>query len=221
MRKVGMPGPRAPEEERREQILGAAHEVALRSGIDSVTLRAVAAEAKLSHGLVIFYFKRKDQLIDAILDRTLMTTAMLDVPDEIARIAQPAERLSRLVDEELERLMHDPRGIRLFFEYWALGVRHAAIRDRIGAAMERYRAAFRKLAEDLLPESASEGRSLTPDSFAALAVSLINGFAVQSMLAPGRFDSAAYATAVRGLIEQIASGADSGRPPRTLRAQPV
>src|SRR5690606_36988578 len=149
------------------------------------TLRAVAAEAKLSHGLVIFYFKRKDQLIDAILDRTLMTTAMLDVPDEIARIAQPAERLSRLVDEELERLMHDPRGIRLFFEYWALGVRHAAIRDRIGAAMERYRAAFRKLAEDLLPESASEGRSLTPDSFAALAVSLINGFAVQSMLAPG------------------------------------
>src|SRR5688500_15061137 len=83
--RESMPGQRAPEELRREQIMRAAYDVALREGIDGVTLRAVAAEAALSHGLVIFYFKQKDQLIGALLDRVLATTAMLDVSEDVAR----------------------------------------------------------------------------------------------------------------------------------------
>src|SRR5215210_7668260 len=131
-----MPGSRAPEEARREQILSAAYKVALRKGIDGITLRAVAAEAKLSHGLLLFYFKRKDQLVGALLDRVLATTAMLHVPDVVARIPHARERLGALLGEEVGRISRDPRGIRLFFEYWALGVRQAAIRRRIGAALE-------------------------------------------------------------------------------------
>ena len=57
-----MPGQKAAEATRREQILKAAYEVALRRGIDGLTVRAVAARARLSHGLVLFHFKRKDQL---------------------------------------------------------------------------------------------------------------------------------------------------------------
>ena len=73
-----MPGQRAPEEQRREQILSAAYAVALRTGIAVVTLRAVAVEAGLSHGLLLFHFERKDELIGALLDRVLATTVMLD-----------------------------------------------------------------------------------------------------------------------------------------------
>ena len=61
-----MPGKKASEAERREQILTAAHHVALRQGIDGLTVRAVAARARLSHGLVLFHFKRKDQLVAAV-----------------------------------------------------------------------------------------------------------------------------------------------------------
>jgi TetR/AcrR family transcriptional repressor of bet genes len=199
-----MPGPRAPEAARREQILNAAYHVALRAGIDGVTLRAVAAEAKLSHGLVVFYFKHKDRLIGALLDRVLATTAMLHVSEDVARIPQASERLGGLLRQELGRLSRDPRGLRLFFEYWALGVRQTAIRRRIGAALERYRAAFRAMAEELLPTEASHGTDVTPDALAAVAVSLINGCAVQAMIDPHHFDTRAYLAAVQGLIERLA-----------------
>lgn len=200
-----MPGPKAPEEERREQILGAAHNVALKSGIDGVTLRAVAAEAGLSHGLVVFYFKRKDLLIDAVLDRALMNTAQLHIPGEVARIAHPTDRLSALVQEELARQVRDPRGMRLFFEYWAMGVRQPAIRLRVSAALERYRAAFRAVAEEMLAHEAPLGTQLNADGLAAVAVSLINGFAVQAMLDPEGFDTEAYLAAVQGLVEGVGS----------------
>lgn len=203
-----MPGPRAPEEARREQILSAAYAVALRTGIDGVTLRSVAAEAKLSHGLVAFYFKRKDQLIGALLDRVLATTAMLHVSEDVARIPYAPERLGALLRQELARFSRNPRGMRLFFEYWALGVRQAAIRRRIGAALDRYRAAFRAMAAEMLPpESAADeprGARVTPDALAAVAVSLVNGCAVQAMIDPGHFDTEAYFAAVQGLLDGLA-----------------
>lgn len=203
-----MPGPRAPEEARREQILNAAYRVALRTGIDGVTLRAVAADARLSHGLVAFYFKRKDQLIGALLDRVLTTTAMLHVSDDVARIPRAPQRLGAVLGQELGRLARDPRGIRLFFEYWALGVRQAAIRRKISAALDRYRAAFRAMAEEVLPAGAAHGTDVTPDALAAVAVSLINGCAVQAMIDPDHFDTGAYLAAVQGLIERLAPTAD-------------
>jgi AcrR family transcriptional regulator len=198
-----MPGRRAPEEARREQILTAAYKVALRMGIGGVTLRAVAAEAKLSHGLVVFYFRQKDQLVGVLLDRVLATTAMLHVSEDVARIPHAPDRLRALLQQELGRLFRDPRGVRLFFEYWALGVRQPAIRRRIAAALDRYRAAFRSLAVEMLPPEGADGADVTPDALAAVAVSLINGCAVQALSDPERFDTATYLAAVNGILERL------------------
>jgi len=198
-----MPGPKASEETRREQIVSAAYEVALRTGIDGVTLRAVAAKAKLSHGLVVFYFKQKHQLISALLDRVLTTTAMLQVTGDVARMPHVPPRLGARIRQELGRLSRDSRDLVLFFEYWALGVRKAAIRRRIGGALERYRAAFRAMGEEMRPIASTNGAGVTPDALAAIAVSLITGYAVQAMIDPDRFDTEAYAAATERLIEEL------------------
>src|SRR6476469_838912 len=107
-----MPGQRETEATRRVQILEAAYEVALRRGIDGLTVRAVAARARLSHGLVLFHFKRKDQLGLALLDRVLATTVALTIPDEIRAISNPRERLQALFRQELHRLSKEPRRLR-------------------------------------------------------------------------------------------------------------
>jgi len=198
-----MPGQKAPEEERREQILRAAYEVALRSGIDGVTVRGVAAEARLSHGLVLFHFGRKDQLVAALLDRVLATTAMLHMSDDIVRLPHAPDRLRALLRQELEPLAGTPRDMRLFFEYWALGARQPAIRAKIGTALDRYRAAFRALAEEALPAEPASRAGVTPDGFAAVAVSLISGGAVQAMADPDAFDMQAYLATVKGIVEQL------------------
>ena len=214
-----MPGQRAPEEQRREQILSAAYAVALRTGIAGVTLRAVAVEAGLSHGLLLFHFERKDELIGALLDRVLATTVMLHRAEDGTTSDDPhsagvSEALVELLQRELDRFSHDPRGIRLFFEYWALGVREPTIRAKIGEALERYRAAFRSMAEDILAADVGRGADsapvgLTADALASVAVSLVSGCAVQAMIDPVRFDTAAYLAAVHGLLERLAPPAEA------------
>jgi AcrR family transcriptional regulator len=193
-----MPGQKAAEATRREQILKAAYEVALRRGIDGLTVRAVAARARLSHGLVLFHFKRKDQLGLALLDRVLATTLSLRIPDEIRSIVNPRERLQALLGHEVRRLLEEPRRLRLLLEYWARGAHNAVIRAKIGAELDGYREAFRQIAEKALPTASD--RFGTPAAVAAVAVSLIIGCPVQAIIDPDHFDVGEYLTAAQGIL---------------------
>jgi AcrR family transcriptional regulator len=57
---------RMPIAERREQLIEAALRVACRDGIDAATVRAVAAEAGVSLGVVHYCFLDKDELLRAV-----------------------------------------------------------------------------------------------------------------------------------------------------------
>jgi TetR/AcrR family transcriptional regulator, transcriptional repressor of bet genes len=198
-----MPGTKAPERERRDQILQAAYRVAAREGLDGTTILQVAAEAGLSPGLVMFHFKSKRQLLLALLDWLLATTTVLHVGDDIARLAAPLERLIALLRQEMQRLSREPLRIRLTFDYWTAGIRDAEIRSRLRAEFDRYREAFRPLATAVLHTEPERFPGVTPDGLAAVAVSFIKGCAVQSMIDPVHFDIAQYLAAAEGLMAQL------------------
>lgn len=198
-----MPGKRASENVRREQILRAAFEVAARGGIASLTLRSVAAQAELSHTLVLFHFQRKERLVHALLDWLIATTSVLHVSDEVARVPRPLDRLHALLQQEMARLSHQPRQTRLFVDFWALGARHEPIRVRMGAELERYRAAFRAIMLELMMEEPAAFPGVTADGLAAMALSWIHGCAVQAMMDPEHFDTDEYLAAVRGMVGRL------------------
>lgn len=204
-----MPGRKASEETRREQILTAAYEVAARRGLEGLTVRLVAAKARLSTGLVLFHFKSKDQLVVALLDWLLATTTVLHVGSEIQAITSPLERLLALLRQEMDRLSSEPRRIRLFFEFWVLGGRHVRIGTKMRAELARYRGAFRPMAAAVLEAEPERFSQVSPDGLAGVAVSFIKGCAVQSMIDPEHFDIREYLMAAEGLLGQLAPPAAS------------
>ena len=213
-----MPGHKAPEEHRRKDILRAAYDVAARHGVEAVTVRAVAGRAAVSHGTVLFHFNRRDELIASLLDSVLDATTVLRVPAEVERLTRPAERLRALLRAEMDRLSSDPRQFRLFLEYSALGVRNAAIRRKVSAALDRYRAAFlaassfthdRATTRRRTASRPQELRTGAPDGVAAVAVSLVHGCALQAVMQPKAFSvQQHFDTAVRMLA---GFGADERR----------
>ena len=199
-----MPGHKASEESRRVQILKAAYDIAARDGLQALTVRVVARRAKLSPGLVLFHFETKGQLIIALLDSVLATTTVLHVTDDIGRIPDPLDRLLTLLRLEMNRLASEPRRIRLFFDFWARGFTDGLIRTRMQAELDRYRAAVRSIAEEVLRTEPERFRGVSPEGLAAVAVSFIKGCAVQSMIDPKNFDIAGYLAAMQGLLGQMA-----------------
>jgi TetR/AcrR family transcriptional regulator, transcriptional repressor of bet genes len=208
-----MPGQKAPEEHRRRDILSAAYDVAVRHGVEALTVRAVAARANVSHGTVLFHFNRRDKLVAALLDNVLEATTVLRIPAEVERLTRPATRLRTLLRAEMERLSGDPRHFRLFLEYWALGVRDAMIRRRVSAALDDYRRAFRTICEAVAREDrprrrrsgASRRRISQPaiDGLAAVAVSLVHGCALQAVIDPKSFSVLQHFETASGLLDGL------------------
>ena len=197
-----MPGSRAPEAERREQILQAAYIVAAREGLDGTTIIQVAAAANLSPGSVLFHFKSKRQLLLALLDRLLATTTVLHLGDDITRLVSPLDRLIALLRQEMHRLGSEPLRIRLTFDFWSAGIRDQECRERLRVEFDRYRDAFRPLALAVLQAEPARFNGVTADGLAAVAVSFIKGCAVQSMIDPD-FDIGEYLAAAEGLMAQF------------------
>ena len=61
------------KEQRRNDIIDAAEAIFARKGVDKATMGDVAKEARLSRGLIYFYFKDKDDLYLAIMLRATQT----------------------------------------------------------------------------------------------------------------------------------------------------
>ena len=204
-----MAGKKISEEARREDIVRAAYDVAARQGLEALTLRAVAARADVSHGTVVFHFKRKRELVGSLLDRVLYATAVLRVPDSVAQIVRPSERLHALLRAEMDRLSADPRHFRLLLDYWTIGVRNAPIRQKIRVALEQYRGGFRELGDAIVsgefPSSVPRTPNATGAGVAAVAVSLIHGCALQSVIDPKGFDVQQHFDAAAQMLERLAS----------------
>ena len=216
-----MAGKKVSEETRREDILRAAYDVAARQGLEALTLRAVAARADVSHGTVLFHFKRKSELVASLLDRVLYATATLRIPDGVAQITRPSERMHALLRAEMDRLSTDPRHFRLFLDYWTFGVRNATVRQRIRTVLEEYRTALRGIAEPVVSGevppvgrrgavTAGAAGPATPEGVAAVAVSLIHGCALQSVIDPKGFDVRQHFDAAAQMLDRLSSASTAG-----------
>jgi len=69
--------------------------------------------------------------------------------------------------------------------------------------LERSRAAFRTIMEDLIRAEPAASQDATADGLAAVEVSWIHGCAVQAMVDSRHFDTDEYLAAVRGMISKM------------------
>lgn len=195
-----MPGVKAPEEERRAQILDAAVAVAAAERLDGLTVRKVADRARLSPGLVFFHFGSKEQLLLDLLDRVLEEIIGRRPPEDAAGAPSARDALLAYARRELERLPGEREFVELFFDFWVMGTRHPDVRQRMGDAMAAYRASFEPLATRIVAEEAARFDGVPPGDVARIIVSFVQGTAFQAVLEPDHFDVDALMVALEALV---------------------
>lgn len=149
----------------KERILAAAEELFAESGFDATPTSRIAERADVPKGLVHYYFRRKSDLLAALIKR---------LPDEQidpARVVVPgdiAASLRRLVSELDARLA---RSRMLSHLLWREADTHRAVRD---AVQDRFQQLVRQVKAVII--AASEGGLVVADvdsaaGLLALAVS--------------------------------------------------
>lgn len=195
-----MPGAKAPEEQRREEILVAAVDVATTERLDGLTVRKVAEKAGLSPGLVFFHFGSKDRLLLALLDRVLEEIIGRRPPEDAAGAPSARDALLSYTDRELSRVPDERDFLELFFQFWVMGVGNPDVREAMRAALAAYRASFVPLAERIVAEEPDRFTDVTAEQIAGVVMGFVQGTAFQAVLAPDDYDVADTMQALEALV---------------------
>ncbi len=117
-------------EERREQILDAAGAVFARMGVHDARMDDIVEEANLSKGGVYWYFKSKDELVTAFVERLLAQSAQNF--RQFLQTDLPFERRMMAVSQYLADDICGASKFRgVILEYYALAARDARVRRRV------------------------------------------------------------------------------------------
>lgn len=124
-------------EERTHQILNAAEDVFTQKGFDDARMDDIARETGLSKGTLYLYFKSKDDLIIAILDRIFQREFKAIENLELARLSA-TDTVLEFVDLAIKDMKIMQRLLPITFEFMGLAFRNKFVQQAFKNYFNRY-----------------------------------------------------------------------------------
>jgi AcrR family transcriptional regulator len=168
---------------RREKILSAAWECFLQKGYRETTVREIARRLEASTGVIYTYFKSKDEILEAILARTLEQNRSLfeqagrGVPSGGAIRELFASRLACCPVDVLIRSARGNIGL------WAEALKREHIGRMVGAYLSRLHADIRGFVQGSIEQGALPA-GLDPQAVAGFYMAFYLGFELELALVP-------------------------------------
>lgn len=155
------PAPEAAKPDRQELILAAVLRILAAQGLAGVSVRSVAREAGVAHGLVNYYYADKNALIEAALLRIEdEDLALLEPPEGLSPEAALRTVLARIVAPEY--LTTEYLALRL--QLWALAQADEEFAQLNATAQKRYRERLATLIRSAVPDlTPTEARTRAAD----------------------------------------------------------
>jgi TetR/AcrR family transcriptional regulator, transcriptional repressor of bet genes len=173
-------------EQRREELAAAVWRLASREGLDSVTIRGVAAEAGWSPGALHHYFADKEQLL-LFAFRTVADRIGRRVETARETAGEPLELARAMLAIGLPLDAERRDETRVWFAFLGL----ALTRPPLARAQRLAYRAWRRLVADALRDAQERGdvdAAVDVEREAAGLVALVDGLAVQASFDPHCLD---------------------------------
>jgi AcrR family transcriptional regulator len=166
---------------RRNQILDAATKVFVRQGFQHARMDDIVEESGLSKGTLYWYFKSKEDIINAILHR-LFTGDLAYLENLMQAEGTASERLIQLTDHRITGLQQMSSLVPIIFEFYAVAVHQQWVKQFINEYFQHFRA----LLEELIQEGINNGefRKVNARNTAISITSLYEGLTLHWMIDP-------------------------------------
>ncbi|MEO0753018.1 MAG: TetR family transcriptional regulator C-terminal domain-containing protein [Pseudomonadota bacterium] len=186
---------------RRRQLLDAARRSVLRHGLAKTTLATVAAEAGLSQGVAVFYFKSKSGLLTETLRDVYQTYETL-WRAAIATTGTPSERLMAVLEADFCEESCGPEQLPLWFAFWGelrFSEHYADLADAFDA---RRQVAMLALWREVLPDASEAEITKITDWMETLT----DGYWISLHLTPDALTRKDALAATQSLLRRVVPG---------------
>lgn len=168
---------RLPPEERERSILDAAKALAGDSGLEALTVRAVAARVGVTPALVAHYRPVMEAFVAEVFTEIVSAER-----DEVIASYDPDLDLRTNLLRLIETLLDDSRDdvAMVWVQSWALGARNETLGARVRTEMNLWHSAL----EDLITRAVAEDPAIQvdPGSSAWMLLAMVDGMSAHSLV---------------------------------------
>lgn len=190
---------RAPEGERRQELIEATLDCISEYGLKGATVRQIAVRAGVTAGLVRHYFDSKDQMIAEAYRAVI--AALTDKATHVE--GDPVTRLKDFIAINLTEPVADSRSVSL----WAAFISQVRVDPVLAAIHREGYLAFRNALQDLLSDFlAFKGRPASPEECRRYAIAingLVDGLWVEGCLAGDLFREGELVSIAMASVEAL------------------
>lgn len=172
-------------EERREQIVDAAAKVFARRGFKDSRMDDIVKESGLSKGLLYWYFKNKDAVIEAVV-RTMFESSIRRVKELPGMPGTAEERLRRFATESLAEIPTAMKFVPITVEFYGMAFRSKAFQRVFNEYGEAYSNAVSEVIQQGI--TAKEFQEVDPRSAALFTGAALEGTLLLWVLNPKAID---------------------------------
>lgn len=187
----------AIKEVRRVQLIEATIDCIARKGFSELTLAEVAETAKLSTGIVNFYFKSKDALLIATLNHMVEEYRRYWRGNVEAAPPSPAARITAMLEGDFQRLVANRKTVTVWYAFWG----ETRWRPEFVAVCQRLNREFQGVAAELFREIAGPARDavLIAKGFSAMS----DGLWLDMLINPKETDRETARRVVRAFLHGL------------------
>jgi TetR/AcrR family transcriptional repressor of bet genes len=172
--------------DRRRELMEATIRTIGRRGYASTTLSHVAGDAGLSPGIVNFYFKSKEQLLQETLEYLVVEYDRISQEIIAAAGTDAAAQLMALIAADFDPAIFTREKVAVWYAFWA----EAATNDAYRAVVSRLESKDQGSTATICARLVREGRyvGIDPEAVASGLNALSDGFWFDSLIDPETFD---------------------------------
>jgi len=185
---------------RRQQLIEATIAVIGRKGYAGTRLADVAKQAKVSYGVVGFYFRTKDDLLLATLQW---------LADEYTRVwrqavakagESPVKRLRAIIDADFSPKIANEKKIAVWYAFWAEARTRPSYRKLCAELYNDYHWQVRTIIQELIEQG---GYTLDAEQVTVALNGMTDGMWLDLQIQPKDFDRAAAKQAIELFLRSL------------------
>jgi len=174
-------------DERRRSLIQATYQLIAEGGLEQLRTRTIAARAAVNIATLHYYFARKEDLIQGVVEYLLQQFKIAYLPEFPAQMRTPLERIHGELLEQ-EYLLQEQPELFIVFNELVLRSRHDPAIHQMLTRLDEH---WHTYLEQILREGREQGvfhAALDPASAATWLILLLKGTALHALTSPQAVD---------------------------------
>lgn len=190
------------KQQKINDILKNSLKVLAKNGYENTTIATIAAEARVSRGILHYYFSNKEDLVSKVLAFSSENIIQFTIKDIRGKTVE--EIADNIIKDSIKSFKDYPEFFAFLFEMWCASRRSDKIKNELVKCSNKVTQSIKKVLDEAVQNGLLNLDKKNTEEMSKVLLALFNGIAFEKLMHPSKeLDDKRYWIHVRNIISSF------------------